>query len=517
MKVKLYPALAAIAIVAISLFFACRKSDLQKKPAENFDVAAAKEWWYGTFRKTAEYKKTDWTSPLAPPETFSTKKYPSWKRAISYKRGTIQIIELPLVYETNSILLPGMQGLNGTKEGERIARSAIHKLVIIKQQNGTVSVRTVTIVPMPEYAKAHQYDMSHITMEKLPTDFNGYLMVGSWDASEKNIIKMGGGKPARKVKLKKKAQLPVSGNSLSTEVEVCDWVPVPHMVWVCVVVPTGDDLADEETCQENGQWVEQGTDWEWQCTIEENDPYEDLNECINNGMPEEDCVCMVFNMGCDIDDPGEGGGEGDPTDPENDLALPCENPVDHSGMDTIETNNQRIKDAFAKILPPEYGPFIQFDQNGVLNKTMLLSAQNSSGIPQSTIFNALVVCINSNFNIDLSIQSSWQGMISPDSTLNNYSWESSQQSIYGITVMPGAIPTVTGVPVTGNPTDAWIFIRRGEESSDNRLAFLIAHELLGHLYSFIQNNQYIHGDPSFESWVNKIEAESQKNWKMIKK
>ena len=326
MKVKLYPALAAIAIVAISLFFACRKSDLQKKPAENFDVAAAKEWWYGTFRKTAEYKKTDWTSPLAPPETFSTKKYPSWKRAISYKRGTIQIIELPLVYEANSILLPGMQGLNGTKEGERIARSAIHKLVIIKQQNGTVSVRTVTIVPMPEYAKAHHYDMSHITMEKLPTDFSGYLMVGSWDASEKNIIKMGGGKPARKVKLRKTAPLTRNGLNFSTEVEVCGWEEVPHMVWVCVVVPTGDDLADEETCQENGEWVQQGTVTEWVCREETNDPEnpgdsEEVNLCMNTGMTEEECICIFYANLCD---PGDGGGgENPPPLLINDVNDPC--------------------------------------------------------------------------------------------------------------------------------------------------------------------------------------------------
>ena len=207
----------------------------------------------------------------------------------------------------------------------------------------------------------------------------------------------------------------------------------------------------------------------------------------------------------------------DPYDPNNDLALPCEIPVDYSNFDSLVVHNQSIREAFNYILPPEYAPFIQFNQNGTLDTTVFLSAQYSYGIPSSNLYNALVACLNSGFNIDLYLRSTWRGIVMPDSTLKFYSWNSLQQNIYGITVMPGDIPTVTGVPVTGNPTSSWIFIKKGEESSIKRLAFIVVHELLGHLYSFINNDPYIHGNSQFEIWINKVESEAQKNWRMIKK
>lgn len=207
----------------------------------------------------------------------------------------------------------------------------------------------------------------------------------------------------------------------------------------------------------------------------------------------------------------------DPWSPENDLPLPCESPEDHSQIDTLITDNERVQEAFKYILPPEFCQFISFDQNGILNTVALNSAKNTPGIGNSIMYDILEYCANSNFTIRLSVASSWRGKIGQDTIVRNYSWESQEQSLTGITVMPGTIPNIQGVPVTGSSNESWIFIRNGQESSNQRLAFIVVHELLGHCYEFLKKEAYSHGDPKFDNWVAFVEGQAAKNWRMIKK
>jgi hypothetical protein len=307
LQLPIYGSASVFSILLLAFIInACKKADAPLATTNEFNADAAKEWWYGSFKKSADYFKIDRNSPLAPPLGSSIKKYPAWKSAISYSIGRLQIVELPLVYETNSILLPGMQKLYNTPEGARIAKSATHKLMLIKKADGTVAIRTVTLVPSPEYAKQYNYDISHISLKKLPSDFSGYQMIGGWDENEKNILRITAGKPDKKLKIITAQTLTrqkVSGNSPARE--ACDLVWVPNLVWVCVVAPSGDDLADQERCREQGSWVEQGGSYELQCNEEPGDPMEN---CLATGGNYEDCMCELYGLGCD----GGGGGGDDP-------------------------------------------------------------------------------------------------------------------------------------------------------------------------------------------------------------
>lgn len=279
----------------------CRKTDSPSPSVSKpFTTKAAKEWWYGSFRKSAAYSQIDRNSPLAPPAGSSDKKYPSWKRAISYSIGKLQIVEMPLVYETNSILLPGMQKLYNTPEGFRIAKSVIHRLMLIKKADGTIAVRTVTIVPSPEYAKRHSYDISHISLKSLPSDFSGFQMISGWDKGEKNILRISAGKPVKKMKIIAAETLARQKSSAGIAArQVCEDVWIPNLVWTCVVVPTGDDIADQERCQEIGTWVEQGGYYTVQC-------HEEPDEDPCTGMSPEDCMCQLYGLGCGGGDNGGG-------------------------------------------------------------------------------------------------------------------------------------------------------------------------------------------------------------------
>ncbi len=298
MKIRFIPALAAVTLLFFTMITACRKNDTTASIAEKFDVVAAKEWWYGTFRKSESYTQLDRKSPYALPEGSSTKKYPRWKRAINYTKKGLQIVEMPLVFETNSILLPGMQDLNNTAEGARVAKSGTHKLIIIKGRSGVQDVRVVTIVPAAAYAKKYHYDISHVNMEKLPADFDGYVIITDWAGGEKNAFSIKSGKPYQKLKIitgKMLSELKLKGH-LSRLSSCPPPVWVPHLVWVCVIAPSGDDLADAERCQEQGHW-------------EENGGYYEYPPCEEEDPPTDEELCQWYGINCDPGegDPGQGG------------------------------------------------------------------------------------------------------------------------------------------------------------------------------------------------------------------
>lgn len=313
---KKLPQLPLLALLSLFVFVLACQKEISPDSLE-FNVGAAKEWWYGSFRKTTDYINIDWDSPIAPPIGSSTKKYPNWKKAIAYKKSGFNIVELPLFYNTNNILLPGMQDLNNTTEGVRIAKTVIHKLLLIKKQNHSVAVRTCSIIPSPSYAQKMGYDISQINLNSIPSDFEGYLMIAKWELKLVNLIEIKSGKPVRKIRLVSK-YIPILTNKTTETCASAMYVPQWH--WVCAYVPTGDAIADQEYCQEIGHWYDSGGTYEFPPC---NDPGQNipgpLEECMLTGNM-DDCYCLLWGIGCGNDPNGN-------TEPlpllQNNVVDPC--------------------------------------------------------------------------------------------------------------------------------------------------------------------------------------------------
>lgn len=340
-------------LVALLFFvpFSCRRGVEQQMVAKSneFNMEAAKEWWYGSFRKSPEYQKRDFSSPLSTPQGMSTKKYPRWNAAIAYSIGSLQVVELPLVYETNSILLPGMSQLNQTPEGERVARAAVHKLMLVRIANGEIVVRNVTLVPTLDFAMQTGYDLSRINLQKLPPNFSGYQMIGGWDESVKNVIHYIDGKAIRRVKLIKRQtgmQRSPTHSRTNDDPNSClqceRWVP--KKVWACVIIPSGDDLADEEACRENGSWVDSQT--EGTCESIPNCPDGDgpdpFTQCLNEGNTPEECMCQLYQLECGDDD---WDGDGDEID------YSCYNTQENNFQQTIANSSTDNSDMSYTSIP----------------------------------------------------------------------------------------------------------------------------------------------------------------------
>ena len=218
----------------------------------------------------------------------------------------------------------------------------------------------------------------------------------------------------------------------------------------------------------------------------------------------------------DCDGNGGGGVEEPPSEPIE--PLPCENVPEQNLLDTINVVNPILREALKKMLPMSYYQYIEFDNAGNLNKTKFLGAEQNSLLQNSEIYDALAYMIRSDVDITLYSAPDWRGLMPqyPNNPDKKYTFEMAGQFIDGITVLPITDP-LTNIPVTGNASQGNIYVNNYKKSSVERLAYLCAHELIGHMYRFIKNKTYVDNDPSFEAWLEKILVESEKNWKEMKK
>lgn len=318
LKRKISVTFAVIAMIL--LVQACRKFDFTTKESKTpeFTVAEAKEWYYGVFKKSAGYKQVDLSSPFAPDpdyllssntRTNSTffKKYPYWNKAIHYSSGNIQVVEMPVAYEANILVLPGMQKLSA-EDRKKVAASSLQKILFIKNANQSVSVRMVTLIPSLAYLKSKDFDISDNTMQNPDKNFDGVVVIRNWQEKIINVIEVKDAKYTRKIKLVKSAVQPTNPNNTSNNIALrstdgCGWSLTVRTVRYCISTTgsSGDQPPADPECP-SGDWGEyQEEEWEYvPCEGDEEDPFQD---CIEMGNSNEQCSCDIYGLGC--------GGEGD--------------------------------------------------------------------------------------------------------------------------------------------------------------------------------------------------------------
>lgn len=299
---------------------------------------------------------------------------------------------MPIVYEATRVSLAGLNDIAGTPEADRIAKAALNKLLIFKKPNGKIYVRTVSLVPSRKYAKDHHYDLSNITFKELPKDFNGYQMVMKWNQKQVSTAVIKSGIAQAKVTLER-----YSKEELQARAKANNWVMqsnnkslrpevakdrtaargtnpdgsacggsdfVPNQLWVCAVVPTGDDVADDEHCQEIGHNVDNpdgSGEWVDQPLCEETPPLTD---------------CELYGIGCEED-----------PDPEDDGCTNCypqQNNNDSIYNEVTDTCiNNMVEEAMNDSLQNEITKFIN-ETFGNTDKIDLFFRQVQNMVDTST-------------------------------------------------------------------------------------------------------------------------------------
>ena len=119
-------------IVSTLIVVSCRKTESNNEDQKEAfsEIQKAKEWYYGNFKKSAEWA----SSPQ------HGKKLPEWKMGQAGKIGNLEIIEFPLRQSKTSIPIPGINALTPA-DAKRIASASLTRAIIVKRKMDFISVK----------------------------------------------------------------------------------------------------------------------------------------------------------------------------------------------------------------------------------------------------------------------------------------------------------------------------------------------------------------------------------------
>ncbi len=298
---KLILKFLGIALLLFVVISSCKKtlSDTQYNGKEDFDAAAAKEWYYGVFKKSPEWK----SSPEA------GKKLPVWKYSNYRKVGGLEIVEFSLTKEKSSFPMYFMPDIS-LSERQRVAQSSLSKIVFIKNSNQEIFVRELDIIPSAAYAKTNDYDLSELNFGK-NFAFSGIIVTKKWNGEILSNRKWEDGKNIGIFTTRKVSGLEKSKNNNGNTNNLDN----------CTITEVCNEVLTDGWCENEGDNVVcHAGHWITVC--------HDVEICTSDDEPgcnydlEESCACQLYNTGCSG---GGGGGDNPPPPPPPQTCSDCGN------------------------------------------------------------------------------------------------------------------------------------------------------------------------------------------------
>jgi hypothetical protein len=299
-------------IMSITLtFIACRKN-FTESAIDIFSQSEAKEWYYGTFKKSPEWQQSN----------EKGEKLPDWKNGTYRRVGNMEIVEFPLMKERKSYSIPSASKLSSS-EIRKIADGSLSRIAFIRASNSEIVVRELDYIPNIDFLKVKGYDISDIRLGSKENNFSGRVITKKWDGTILSTRKFENGKITKSGKRINNANFNIESLSSATKNNSsgCAMVEIMEYERTCTEVHRGDVWIPTGECT---PWEPTGNSWvEEQCSP---------SEC-DYGSSEE-CECQLFGMGCDDGGGGDEVGE-EPPPPPN----PCKTAKKLA-------NNTEFKEAF---------------------------------------------------------------------------------------------------------------------------------------------------------------------------
>jgi hypothetical protein len=273
-KAKPILALSLMAMALAVVIVACQKTaddSLKVNKQSAFTAAYVKEWYYGTFKKSAEWSSSN----------EKGKKLPDWNHPTYGKIGGLEAIEYPLIKEKSAFAIAGSSTAS-PHNMRKIANASLSKIVFIKTGDNQVQVREIDYIPDWEYLQKKGFDISDVSMVKDKNDFSGRLSIKKWDGSAMPSIELSGGKITKKGTINDNTAIASGSYSeICTTLQTCTWSQT------CYYSISGDYIA-ELGCSE----------WEFagDCTTEK--------FCYIDNAGDDPCA--LYGLNC-----GTGGGNED--------------------------------------------------------------------------------------------------------------------------------------------------------------------------------------------------------------
>jgi hypothetical protein len=269
--------LCLVTMAVIGSFNACKKyapasKEIARENNGEFNTAAAREWYYGHFKKTNNWKSYD--------PDVQGKKLPDWEHGRYHRTGTLEIAEFPLEQAKRSYGIAGT-GLNDQAK-EKIAAASQSRILFIKKADGSILVREADYVPDWEYLDKKGYDISNVQMGKPENDFTGRLTIKRWNETEVSKWQVKDGKLKRQLSLQTKS---ADSSSTGSKTLCNDFLLITTWAQNCIDFYRGDQLI-KEVC---GNWMPVSSQVEPNCDfVWDGDPCENVTA--------DECLCMLYSI-----------------------------------------------------------------------------------------------------------------------------------------------------------------------------------------------------------------------------
>lgn len=236
-----------LTLCTTAIIFSCNKKDAVKLQSSTvFNGEYAKDWYYSTFKKSAEWAN----SPQ------KGKKLPDWNKFSTGKLGNLDAIEFPLDEAIKEIPVIAAASYNEADK-KRIAEASLSRILFIKEKNGHISVKEITYIPDLDFLRQNQADISHCSVLDPENKFTGMLEIKKWDGKGLKHGIFENGKLQRVGK-------PVTAAAQRTSETVCQTVQLCVWQQDCTITIVGDQIVDD-VC---GAWYNTGDCWDEEFCIE---------------------------------------------------------------------------------------------------------------------------------------------------------------------------------------------------------------------------------------------------------
>lgn len=232
---KLFVFASAIILIAIS----CKKmlsNEDQSASGKTLNSAFVKNWYYGTFIKTAE-----WSAAAE-----KDKQLPDWKNGVVTTIDKSDAVVYPFIKGKHTFALPGANALTDP-QGKRIAAASLSTIAFIKTADNKIVVKEIDYIPDWQYLQRKQFNIGDMKGENGRSDFSGMVITKDWAGNILSIQTQVDGKTVKygRIVKEKKSGNTKKGDNTSSLGE-CTYTTLCLWQQDCVLIIYGDGMIENE-------------------------------------------------------------------------------------------------------------------------------------------------------------------------------------------------------------------------------------------------------------------------------
>lgn len=144
-----------------------------------------------------------------------------WDQGYGAKNVFYDFVEMPAKFDQRSTPTFMISANPDEKPvaDQKVLAATLDRLVIYKDQKGRINQRLITYIPDAAYLQRHHGNIGHNRINKLDSDFFGYLQYKDWSGKPLFMLRIENGRSVRKFdvsKAQKRSSIPRSPKQLST-------------------------------------------------------------------------------------------------------------------------------------------------------------------------------------------------------------------------------------------------------------------------------------------------------------